>query len=322
MQLQNDTLSPTKICFGIFLTNKFPLLPLSIMTDTLRIANSLEERRNFSYVLISADGQATSSSCEFPAPIEAGINNCPVLDVVLVCTGQSGAKTTNRSVLNWLRKLSRSGVTIGGISSGAFILAEAGLLDGRECAVHWASFQSLSERFRKVDVTGNIFCIDGNMITCAGGVSTLDLMLHLIGKFRSVLFARQVADSLVYPSIRGSHAPARVNLRARTGVTNQLLLSSIELMESNLEDPVQIGDISVHLGTSTRHLERLFMRHFQMSPSQYYMRLRLHEAKGLLTQTDVSIIEVALRSGFKNASHFTRRYRKMYQMLPSEQRKL
>ena len=160
------------------------------------------------------------------------------------------------------------------------------------------------------------------MITCAGGVSTLDLMLHLIGKFRSVLFARQVADALVYPSIRGSHAPARVNLQARTGVTNQLLLRSIELMESNLEDPVQIGDISVRLGTSTRHLERLFMRYFQMSPSQYYMRLRLHEAKGLLTQTDVSIIEVALRSGFKNASHFTRRYRKMYQMLPSEQRKL
>ena len=96
MQLQNDTLAPTKICFGIFLTDKFPLLPLSIMTDTLRIANTLEEKRNFSYVLISADGQSTSSSCEFPAPIEAGINNCPVLDVVLVCTGQGGTKTTNQ----------------------------------------------------------------------------------------------------------------------------------------------------------------------------------------------------------------------------------
>ena len=118
MQIQNDTLKPTKICFGIFLTDKFPLLPLSIMTDTLRIANTLEEKRNFSYVLISADGQSTSSSCEFPAPIEAGINNCPVLDVVLVCTGQGGTKTTNQGVLNWLRKLSRSGVTIGGVSSG------------------------------------------------------------------------------------------------------------------------------------------------------------------------------------------------------------
>lgn len=315
-----NRLPAAAVRFGILLTEAFPLLPLSMVIDTLRIANLIEEADNFSYVLISADGKPRISSCSFPAPIDVGVKFCPVLDVVLICTGQSGARAANPDVLHWLRRLNRSGVTIGGISSGAFVLSEAGLLDGRRCAVHWESFQCLSERFHKVDVTGNIFCIEDNIITCAGGVSTLDLMLHLIGKFRNEQFARRAADALVYPSIRGSQAPARVNLQARTGVTNKLLLRSIELMEANLEEPVRVSEISDLLATSTRHLERLFARYFQMSPSQYYMRLRLREAKNLLTQTDISVVEVALRAGFKNASHFTRRYREIYQTLPSEQR--
>lgn len=306
---------------GVFVTEAFPLLPLSMIINSLRIANFIEGADKFSYAIISAEGNSVLSSCAFPAPVEYGFGDCPAFDVVLVCAGQLRPKRSSAGVSSWLRKLNRSGVTIGGISSGAFLLAETGLLDGRKCAVHWESFKSLREQFPRVDVTGDIFCIDGKIITCAGGVSTLDLMLHLIGNFRTEQFARRVADALVYPSIRGAHAPARVNLQARTGIANQLLLRSIELMESNLEDPVQIADIGIRLGTSTRHLERLFLRYFQMPPSRYYMRLRLREAKRLLTQSDISVIEVALRSGFKNASHFTRRYQEMYETLPSQQRR-
>lgn len=319
---QSDKPAPSAVRFGIYLTDAFPLLPLALVIESLRIANSIEEKDNFSYVLISSDGHPVISSCAFPSPIKFGLGNCPELDVVLVCSGQSGARSTDSDVLNWLRKLNRSGVTIGGISSGAFILAEAGLLDGRKCAVHWESHQSLSERFYKVDVTGDIFCIADKVITCAGGVSTLDLMLHQINRFRNEAFARQVADALVYPSIRGSDAPARVNVRARTGIKNQLIQRSIELMENNIEYPIQICDIGASLGTSTRQLERLFSRYFQMPPSRYYMRLRLREAKSLLTQTDISVIEVALCTGFKNASHFSRCYRQAYQKPPNEQRVL
>jgi transcriptional regulator GlxA family with amidase domain len=306
---------------GVFLTEAFPLLPVSIIIDSFRIANFIEGDDKFSYATISTEGEPVSSSCAFPAPINSGFGDSPAFDVVLVCAGQLRPKRSNAGVASWLRKLNREGVTVGAISSGAFILAETGLLDGRKCAVHWESFESLREQFPNVEVIGDIFCADDKVITCAGGVSTLDLMLHLIGKFRTKQFARRVADALLYPSIRGARAPARVNLQARTGIANQLLLRSIELMESNLEDPIQITDIGNKLETSTRHLERLFLRYFHMSPSRYYMRLRLSEAKRLLTQTDISVIEVALRSGFKNASHFTRRYQEMYETLPSQQRR-
>ena len=326
MKIYHDTFkrqtAPSAVRFGIFLTKAFPLLPLSLVIDTLRIANIIEEVDNFSYTLISADGQPVVSSCAFPSPIEAGIRDCPELDVILVCTGQGDASPSEPEVLNWLRKLHRSGVTIAGISCGAFILAEAGLLDGRKCSVHWESFQALRERFYKIDVTRDIFCIEGKIITCAGGIATLDLVLHQISKFRSGTFARRVADSLVYPIIRGSHAPARVNVQARTGIKSKILLSSVKLMEDNIENPLKIGEISILLETSTRHLERLYSRHFQMTPSQYYMRMRLREAKSLLAQTDISVIAVALCSGFKNASHFTRCFRELYQRLPSEQRAL
>lgn len=306
---------------GVFLPDRFPLTPLSLVIETLRIANLIEDGARFSYVLVSADGGPAQSSCAFPAPVRHGVADCPELDVVLVCAGRDSVRFDDRAVLNWLRRLYRSGVHVGGVSSGAFILARAGLLDGRTCAVHWECVEALKECFHRVSVSGEIFSIDGRIITCAGGVSTLDLMLHLVERFRDRRFAREVADNLIYPAVRSGHEPARIDLRARSGVTNLLLLRAVELMERNVETPIKVGDISGRLDTSVRHLERLFVRAFQMSPSHYYMRLRLCEARGLLAQTDIPIVEVALRCGFRNSSHFTRRYREMYQILPSQQRR-
>lgn len=311
-----------QVRIGIFLPERFPLTPLSLVIETLRMANLIEDANRFSYVLISPDGAPVTSSCDFPAPVRYDVKGCPNLDVVLVCAGHDSVRFDNRAVLSWLRRLYHAGVHVGGISSGAFLLARAGLLDGRSCAVHWECVEALREAFHRVTVSGEIFLIDGRIITCAGGVSTLDLMLHLVERFRDRRFAREVADALIYPSVRGGHEPARINLRARTGVTNLLLLRAVEMMERNVESPIKVSEISEQLHTSTRHLERLFVRSFRMSPSHYYMRLRLREARSLLARTDIPVLEVALRCGFRNSSHFTRRYREMYHILPSHQRRL
>jgi transcriptional regulator GlxA family with amidase domain len=253
--------------------------------------------------------------------VSHSVENCPPLDVVLVCAGSNAGQHEEPEALPWLRALYRSGARVGGISSGALVLARAGLLEGRSCAVHWATAPAMRENFRNVTVSGDIFCIDGRVITCAGGISTLDLMLHLIEQFRGRAFARRVADDLIYPSIRSGHEPARMGLKLRTGVSNSVLLRAVELMETHLEEPVKVTEIAARLGTSVRHLERLFLRAFRQSPSQYYMNLRLREARGLLSQTDIPLIEVALRCGFRNTSHFARRYREVYKLAPSQQRR-
>jgi transcriptional regulator GlxA family with amidase domain len=245
----------------------------------------------------------------------------PPVDVVLVCTGEGSSVIDDSAVMRWLRSAYRSGSQVGGISSGAFVLARAGLLSERSCAIHWAGAIALCEAYPHVHVSGEIFVIDGRIITCAGGISTLDLMLHLIETFEGRATARRVADDLIYPSIRHGHEPARIELHRRTGSTNAVLLRAIEMMESHVEDPVTLTRISEGAGISVRHLERLFARSFGVSPSKYYMSLRLREARGLLIQTEIPLAEVALRCGFHNSSHFARRYRDVYGILPSDERR-
>ena len=305
---------------GVFLPEGYPLAPLSMIIETLRLANLIERAEKFSYKLISEDGEPVRSSCAFPAPVTAGIGDAGKVDVLLVCAGMNSARRRSRALAGWLRQQHASGLTVGGISSGAFLLAQAGLLDGSTCAIHWETEEALRETFHNVTVSGDIFCIDGRIITCAGGISTLDLMLHLVARFRDRLFARRLADLLIYPAVRAGNEPARINLRARTGISNHTVLRAIEMMEANLETPLKISEICEALDTSPRHLERLFSRAVRMSPSQYYMRLRLREAKGLLSLTDISVVEVALRCGFSNAAHFSRRFRETYDSPPRDQR--
>lgn len=314
--------SDSALGIGLFLIDDFPMAPLSMVIEALRLANAREGKTTFTPVLVSSDGRNRTSSCGFPAPVSYSVDDCPPLDVVLICAGTNATQHNDASTMHWLRAQYRKGVEVGGISSGALILARAGLLEGRGCAVHWGTAGAMRENFHNVTVSGDIFCIDGRIITCAGGISTLDLMLHLIEQFRGRAFARRVADDLIYPSIRGGHEPARMGLRLRTGVSNSTLLQAVELMENNLEEPIKVTDIADRLGASVRHLERLFLRSFSVSPSQYYMTLRLSKARELLSQTDFPLIEVALRCGFRNTSHFARRYRECFKLAPSQQRRV
>ncbi len=128
------------------------------------------------------------------------------------------------------------------------LLAHAGLFDDRRCTVHWASVQAMQENFHRAIVTGNIFCVDGRLITCAGGISTLDMMLHLIERFSSSQLAFNVADAPFYPSKRGDDEPARRSLVARTGVVNRQLTRAVELMEANIETPISITGIGKRTG--------------------------------------------------------------------------
>ncbi|MGI9353791.1 MAG: GlxA family transcriptional regulator [Rhizobiaceae bacterium] len=306
---------------GVYLTQQFPLAPLSLVVDSLRVANGIVGKQLFTHVMLSSGDDPVISSCNFPAATTIRIDQCPPLDVLLVCLGDASFRFSERPVLQWLRRVYHSGAIVGGISSGSMLLAHAGLLDDRRCAVHWASVEAMKEHFHRVVVTGNIFCVDGRLITCAGGVSTLDMMLHLIERLSSSQIAFDVADALIYPSIRGDNEPARGSLIARTGVGNRQLNHAIELMETNIETPISITEISKRVDASVRHLERLFARFLEVSPTQYYMRIRLETADSLLAKTDLPIVEVALRCGFRNASHFTRRYSVAYEELPSIRRR-
>ena len=111
-------------------------------------------------------------------------------------------KAATKGVLNWLRREARRGVTIGGLCTGAYTLAKAGLLDGKRATIHWENQDSFSEEFEEVKLTKSVFVMDGNRWSTAGGTSSIDLMLKVIASDHGEDLANTVADQLIYSSIR------------------------------------------------------------------------------------------------------------------------
>ena len=223
-------------------------------------------------------------------------------------------------MLSWLRKTARRGAVIGAVCTGAHILAEAGLLDGYRCTIHWENLPGFSEAFPEINSTGGLFEIDGDRFTSAGGTTAIDMMLTMIAGQHGPDLAASVAEAILHSPIRHHSENQRMSLPARIGARHPKLVSIIEKMEENLEDPLSPSLLAKQAGLSTRQLERLFRRYLDRSPKRYYLELRLKKARSLLLQTDLSVINVALACGFSSPSHFSKCYRAFYGRTPYRER--
>ncbi len=241
-------------------------------------------------------------------------------DTILVCGGVEVQAATTRGVLNWLRREARRGAVMGGLCTGAWALAKAGLLDGRRATIHWENQDGFAEAFEAVKMAKSVFVIDGNRLTTAGGTASVDLMLKIIATDHGEDIANAVADQLIYSAIRTDRDTQRLSIPTRIGVRHPKLGQVIAMMEAAIEEPISPSDLAEDVGMSTRQLERLFRRYLNRSPKRYYMELRLQKARNLLMQTDMSVINVALACGFASPSHFSKCYRAQYATTPYRER--
>jgi transcriptional regulator GlxA family with amidase domain len=227
----------------------------------------------------------------------------------------------DQAILNWLRREARRGAAVGGLCTGAYTVAKAGLLDGKRATIHWENQDSFLEEFEDVRLTKSVFVVDGNRMSTAGGTASIDLMLKIIAQDHGEDIANTVADQLIYSSIRTDQDTQRLSIPTRIGVRHPKLSQVIQIMErpiSRIRSALRRWPTDV--GMSTRQLERLFRRYLNRSPKRYYMELRLQKARNLLMQTDMSVINVALACGFASPSHFSKCYRAHYQTTPYRER--
>ena len=148
------------------------------------------------------------------------------------------------------------------------------------------------------------------------------MMLNMISLQHGHELAASVADQFMHERIRDQHDHQRISLPARLGVRHPKLLTVIEMMEQNLEEPLSRGELARAARLSTRQLERLFRKYLSRSPARYYLELRLNRARLLLLQTNMSVIDVALACGFVSASHFSKCYRDFFGHTPRKERGL
>ena len=296
------------------------MLAFAAAIEPLRAANRLTGKQLFDWRLFSRDGDAVHASNGINISVDGAINEESKLDMLLACAGTRDAGADDAAIAKWLRALARNGTTLGGISLGAYVLAYAGLLDGRRCALHWENLAAFSERFPRIRTTTDIFVIDGNCCTCAGGTAALDMMLQVITERDGRALANDVSEQFIHTRIRGTHDAQKMAIQSRLGVANEKLIAAIGMMEDAQDEPRPVQEIAENVELSPRQLERLFAKYLRASPSHYYLRLRLDRARQMLLQTTKPILDVAVASGFASASHFSRCYRAAYGQKPSDER--
>jgi transcriptional regulator GlxA family with amidase domain len=313
---QQQTEQPLKR-YVFLLLDTFSSLGFNCAIEALNAANGYKGQSYYSWLVISRDGLSVAGSNGLSVNVDGALRPLNRKDTIVVCGGADIASTSTLDVLNWLRRETRKGVSCGAIGTAAHTLAMAGLLGDKSVTTHWQHHSAFAETFPDLCLNNSIFSIDHDRFTCAGGASSMDLMLHLIANDYGQALANRVADQLVYTSPRTKEHTQRLSIHCHTGVRNEKFSQAIALMLSNTEDPLAHSVLAKEVGISTRQLERLFRKYLNTSPKVYYMELRLEKARNLLLQTNMSITEICVACGFNSTSHFSKCYRRRFGMSPS-----
>lgn len=307
--------------FAFLLVDKFSMFSLVAAIDTCRSANRLLGRDVYSWTTVSPDGEAVMASNGLPLKVDYSVADVPPVDILFVCVGVATEFPGKSKVLAALRAWGRRGGSLGALSVGSYLLAEAGQLDGYRCTIHWENRAGFMEKFPDIECTNNVFEIDRKRYTCAGVTTSIDLMLEIVKRDFGSNLANEVANQFQHERIRSAGDRQRVGPeRDLTGKSDKLK-RIVELMADHLDEPFSAVQLAKTAGLSVRQVERLFLRHLNVTPGRYYMRLRLERARELLRQTNMPILDVAIATGFTSHSYFAQSYRLQFGRPPSEERR-
>lgn len=293
------------------------MLSLASAIEPLRSANRLTGRELYRWRAGSLHGQVMRASNGIPLMPEVLEDILDDADVLLVVGGARADMPNERGYHSVLRNAARSRIVLGALSTGTKILADAGLLDGYRCTIHWENIPAFREDFPEIECTDKLFEIDRDRITCGGGAAAFDLMLHLISERHGPELTRAIANQFHHDRIRQSQDEQRGGARSALDHAPASLRKAITLMTEHLEDTLSIAQIAASVGLSVRQLERLYTRHLGVGPARHYVELRLEKARDLLLYSDRSVTEIAVAVGFTSTSHFAHWFRKTFGIRPS-----
>ncbi|MEU6857900.1 helix-turn-helix domain-containing protein [Glycomyces sp. NPDC046736] len=252
--------------------------------------------------------------------VSEGLEALSRADTIVVPGLQDRDRMPGPAVLEGLRAAHRRGARIAAICSGAFVLAEAGLLDGRRATTHWRMAEELRARYPSVEVEADPIFIDhGDVATSAGTSAGVDLCLHLVRRDLGAAYAAQVARHMVMPPHR--EGGQRQYAAAETAAAADSLGPLLEWAVEHLGEDLSVEALAERGRVSTRTLARRFADQLGMSPGRWLLAQRVAAARVLLEETDLSVEAVAARAGLSSAVNLRRRFRALVGTTPAAYRR-
>ncbi|MGH6760777.1 MAG: GlxA family transcriptional regulator [Phyllobacterium sp.] len=295
------------------------LMSLAATLDPMRGANRVAGRSLYHWQVVSPDGvdPVTSSGLKVAAN---GKFEARFQDILIIVSAFHALEHATPKLLGLVRQASNQSRLVIGIEAGSWVLAKAGLLNGRKATTHWEDLEAFSQRFPDVEMQSDRWVRDGAFLTTGGAAPALDMMLALIRARHGYSIALDVASLYIYDEVRqASDAQPLVSL-GRLLNREPRLADAIKIMEGHIDRPIPVSVIARRLGLSTRSLELLFANVIGQSPGNYYLSLRLKTARRLILDTHLSMADTAEQTGFSSISSLSRAFKRHFGQPPSKLR--
>ena len=308
---------------ALLLFDGFNALALQAFIDPFRCANYLKNTSLYQWSFLGESQKTVRASNGLE--ISGLIPRCDMrkdTDLLMLNASWGSDQFATPKLSRWLQNCATKNITMGGMDTGAFLLASAGLLKGRHAAVHYEHIAAFREHFPDVHVGEDIFVIDEDRVSCCGGMAASDFALEIIRRHHGDELANASARYIFHDRLRTGSEGQLPHMREPVGSSvPQVLREAISEMERHLEQTLPILNIAERVGISQRQLERLFNQYTGLSPVRYYVNVRLDRAQSLLTQTELPLLEVGIACGFSSAASFSRAYKNRFGQTPMRGRK-
>ncbi|WP_434456801.1 GlxA family transcriptional regulator [Stutzerimonas urumqiensis] len=288
----------------------------------LRHAKRLGDEASLAFdtLIVSPDGGPVKTFSGTEITAEAALVDAQVIILPAFWHEFDALRARAPQVIDWLRERHAAGALLAAEATGAFWIAQAGLLDGKEACTHWRFQQEFAARFPKVTLTPGKQLTDSDNLFCAGGTtSSSDLYLYLVERLYGPGIAQGMARDILF-EVRRSYSPGRIGFGGQKLHQDGSVLQIQEWLEEHFAEKFRFEDVARQHGMSIRN----FMRRFQAAtgdkPLHYLQRLRIETAKGLLSTTRKSIKTISYEVGYDDASFFARLFRQHTQLSPNDYR--
>lgn len=309
---------------AVVLFPDFLLLDMAGPIEVFSIANRYLEPADRYQILTlgSVDGLIRASS-GVAVHADLSIDQAPeAFDLLLVPGGPGAYNDPHTHILPWLKIAARDSRRYGSICTGAFILGQAGLLDGHRVTTHWHYIDRLIGRCPKALVSSDQICIhDGKLVTSGGVTAGIDLALSVVAEDHGRAVALNVAKVLLVVMTRQGGQAQFSPLATSVATQDSPIYRVQEYVLNHLDEEFSIERLATLAVMSPRHFARVFAREVNMTPMEFIQSARLDRARSLLETTDFPCKTVAHRSGFGSVRHMRFLFGERLGLTPSQYRK-
>ncbi|MGC6439913.1 MAG: GlxA family transcriptional regulator [Candidatus Puniceispirillaceae bacterium] len=300
------------ITIRFLLFDRFSNLCLANCLEPMRAANDFAKSALFQWRFLTPSGQPVSSSSDLPVLPEAAAERCDPCDYLFILASYDHLIHDTPATRSLLRQITAKAKTVIGFDTSPWLMASAGLLDGRKATVHWDVLDAFSERFLQVETERRRIVEDGHILTCAGAHSAYDLTRKVIASELGQAAVVDI-DNLFVRTENGTSLGARSH-----GLATSIVQRALAVMQDNLEQPLRLSELSSAIACPPKTLSRRFRQELGTSPGLAYRHLRLTHARQLLENTRLSVSEVALRTGYESPAALTRAFKNRFGLLPRQ----